>query len=406
MIDSADRSATPAAAFTETEPATASQVLQQERTELSCRLRALKTLNTKLICMSAERANYQEMVHGVWKVIGCDACALYLYDPHRDALLLTAAVGYDVGVDDYELTLARDDRIHVQAFREEYLVHVQNRIETPELQALDDDVRSCLVLPIISNDGPVGVFDFGSHEPCAFAAEDVDICSMLVDQLAYSLENIRLLGELRESRDAVIRGMALLAESRDENIGGHLDRICASSRMLAGRLLGNPDYQDEVDIAFVETIARAAALHDIGKVGIPDMILLKPGKLTDAEFGVMKSHTTLGFELLSHLMDQHGSYYMIRMGADVALAHHEWWDGSGYPQGRSGLDIPLAARIVALADVYDALTSKRIYKEAWSHADALDAIRSKAGHQFDPLLAELFLSSPRELLELRRLFPD
>ena len=157
---------------------------------------------------------------------------------------------------------------------------------------------------------------------------------------------------------------------------------------------------------FVETIARAAALHDIGKVGIPDLILLKPGRLNEVEFAVMCSHANLGYELLNHLMDQHGSYYMIRMGAEVARSHHEWWDGTGYPLGWQGEQIPLSARIVALADVYDALTSKRIYKNAWEHEDALNDIRAKVGTQFDPQLTEIFLQFPEDLIEIRRAYPD
>jgi HD-GYP domain-containing protein (c-di-GMP phosphodiesterase class II) len=406
MSDSLVRPDDSGAAGSDPALATAAGIVQDERSELSCRLRALTALNTKLICMNADLANYQDMVNGVWRVIGCDMCALYLHDKRRNSLVLRAAVGCDLGVDDHELSLEAVERIQVQAFSEEYLVHVGDKLENPGLATLDERVRSCLVFPIISNNGPIGVFDLGSHEPHAFGSEDIDVCSMLVDQMAYSLENIRLLHELRESRDAVIRGMALLAESRDENIGGHLDRICASSRMLAGRLLAHPDYQEEVDIEFVETIARAAALHDIGKVGIPDMILLKPGKLTAPEFEIMKTHTTLGHELLTHLMAQHGSYYMIRMGAEVALSHHEWWSGTGYPEGRQGAEIPLAARIVALADVYDALTSKRIYKDAWDHHDALEEIRGKAGEQFDPQLSEIFLSNPRELVAIRQTYPD
>ena len=213
---------------------------REDLTGLSRRLQALKALNTRLMCMDADLTSYQEIVRGIWKVIGCDACALLLHDPRREVLVLKAAVGYDHDVGDHELALDDDERVHCQAFREEYLIHVSDRRETPGIVLLDDAVQASLVLPIISNHGPVGVFDFGSREPGAFGAEDVDICSMLVDQMAYSLENVRLLGELSESRDAVIRGMALLAESRDRNIGGHLDRICASSRLLAERLLGVP----------------------------------------------------------------------------------------------------------------------------------------------------------------------
>ncbi|MFO7652823.1 MAG: HD domain-containing phosphohydrolase [Candidatus Krumholzibacteriia bacterium] len=375
-------------------------------TGFSARLRALRALNTRLICMNADLASYQEIVQGIERVIGCDACALFLHDPQAGALVLKATVGYDLDVRDHEIPLDDSSRMHCQAFQEEYLIHVPDRAEAPGAAPLDDEMLSCLVLPIIANQGPVGVLDFGSRRPHAFTSEDVDLCSMLVDQMAYSLENVRLLGELRESRDAVIRGMALLAESRDHNIGGHLDRICASSRMLAGQLLGLPRFQGEVTVDYVETIARAAALHDIGKVAIPDLILLKPGPLSQAEFAVMRSHTTLGHELLSHLMAQHGAYAMIQMGAEVSLSHHEWWDGSGYPQGRRGDEIPLAARIVALADVYDALTSRRVYKDPWEHRAALAAIRAKAGTQFDPELTEILLARPDELLAIRSAYPE
>jgi HD-GYP domain-containing protein (c-di-GMP phosphodiesterase class II) len=387
------------------EAATATEAREGPAT-VSRQLRALQALNTKLICMNSEAANYGEIVRGVRKVVGCDTCAIFRYEPHREALVLKAADGYDTDPQGCELPLHEDQRLHCQAFKEEYLVHVRDCQATPGVVCLDDELRSNLVIPVISNQGPIGVFDFGSYSVDAFGPEDLDVCGMLVDQMAYSLENLRLLGELSESRDAVIRGMALLAESRDKNIGGHLDRICASSRLLAERLLGLPEFQDEVTEEFVETIARAAALHDIGKVGIADLILLKPGRLTDAEFEVMKTHTSLGHELLNHLMDQHGSYYMIRMGAEVALAHHEWWNGGGYPNGWRGEQIPVAARIVALADVYDALTSRRIYKHAWEQDEALDVIRGKAGTQFDPRLAELFLARPDDLIEIRLSYPD
>jgi putative two-component system response regulator len=223
--------------------------------------------------------------------------------------------------------------------------------------------------------------------------------------MAYSLENMRLVGELSRTRDAVIRGMALLAEIRDPNIGGHLNRICAYSGHLARMLAGRTGFH-EVTGEFIDSISRSAALHDVGKVGIPDAILLKPGKLTAEEYEVMKTHTTTGAELLRGLMDDFGEYALIAMGAEVALAHHEWWDGSGYPRGAAGRAIPLAARIVSIADVYDALTSRRIYKEAWSREDTMAALRDKAGRQHDPELVEIFLSRPEALAEIQDRYRD
>ncbi len=260
-------------------------------------------------------------------------------------------------------------------------------------------------MPIIANSGPVGVFDFGSRRSGAFSPGEISMCSMLVDQMSYSLENIRLVNELSRSRDAVIRGMALLAEIRDTHIGGHLNRICAYAKYLSEQLIGRPGYA-EVTPAFIDTIARSAALHDVGKVGIPDAILLKPGKLTTPEFEIMKSHTTMGAELLEGLIKDYGEYAMITMGAEMAIGHHERWDGTGYPNGVCGRDIPLSARILTLCDVYDALTSRRVYKNAWSAEDTITTIREASGKQFDPDLLEIFLARPADLRKIQAEYPD
>jgi len=373
--------------------------------DLSQKLRALQSLNTRLMCMDVDNLSYQDLVDGVAKVVGCDACALYLHDRTRDELVLEGAAGYEVDERDRRLQLDDASRIHCQVFREEYMVYIPTRDDATGNASFDNRLDSNLVFPIIANQGPVGVFGFGSYVAGAFGPEDVDLCAMLVDQMAYSLENMRLLRELSRSRDAVIRGMALLAESRDKNIGGHLDRICASAKLLAGWLMDRPEYP-EVTHGFIETIARAAALHDIGKVGIPDRVLLKADKLNEAEFEVMKTHTVIGADLLENLMSAHGSYTMIKMGAEIARAHHEWWDGTGYPLALERNQISLPARIVAVADVYDALTSKRVYKSAWEHDEAVDSLRAGSGKQFDPALVAIFLSHQDDLQDIRLQYPD
>jgi len=369
------------------------------------RLQALQAFNAKLICMNVDESSYQEVIDGVHRVLGYDACALLLADPETGDLLLKASRGYaDL---DPNLRLSPEDpvSVHAQAFSEEYLVNIDNLFASSGCKPLDDSFGSNLILPISGNRGPLGVIDFASRTVGAFDAREISMCSMLVDQLTYSLENMRLVGELSSSRDAVIRGMALLAEIRDSHIKGHLNRICAYSGYLAGCLQERPGYQ-EVTPAFIEMIQRAAALHDVGKVGIPDSILLKPGKLTEAEFDVMRSHTVVGSELLDDLIKDFGSYGMIIMGRDVAQFHHEWWDGNGYPGGVSGRDIPLSARIVAIADVYDALTSKRVYKEAWTFEETKAEMMSKSGAQFDPELLEIFLARPRNLHRIAKKYPD
>jgi response regulator RpfG family c-di-GMP phosphodiesterase len=369
------------------------------------RLQALQSFNARLVCMTIDESSYDEVVRGVVRVIGCDACALFLHDAATDELELKAAAGY--GSLDGGLRIAVTDMssVHAQAFREEYLVHTGDQRDEPGMTVLSDEHATVLILPVISNNGPVGVVEFASRAPEAFSPQDIGLCSMTVDQMAYSLENMRLVGELSRSRDAVIRGMALLAEIRDPHIGGHLNRICAYSGYLAAQLAGRMGYH-EVTREFVDVISRAAALHDVGKVGIPDAILLKPGKLTSDEYDVMKTHTVTGADLLRGLMHEFGEYALITMGAEVAMCHHEWWDGSGYPRGLAGREIPLAARVVAIADVYDALTSRRCYKDAWSPEETFAALRTKAGTHFDPDLVDVFLARPSELERIRNRYPD
>ena len=369
------------------------------------RLQALQAFNARLVCMTVNDSSYEEVVNGVWKVLGCDACALFLLDETARELVLKAQTGYPDVVANLRIPLSDPTSIHAQSFNEEYLVHVHVPDLPTGAKPLSGRIADNLVLPIISNSGPVGVFDFGSLEERSFDPQEIGMCTMLVDQMSYSLENIRLVGELSRSRDAVIRGMALLAEIRDTHIGGHLNRICAYARLLAERLAGRPGYQ-EVTHEFIETIVRAAALHDVGKVGIPDSILLKPGKLTQAEYEIMKTHTLVGAELLDGLRKNFGDFSMISMGIDVTKGHHEWWDGTGYPFGRSGREIPLAARILGVCDVYDALTSARVYKEAWTHEDTEAAIREGAGTQFDPDLVEIFFDNVEELFQVQQKFSD
>jgi HD-GYP domain-containing protein (c-di-GMP phosphodiesterase class II) len=370
------------------------------------RLAALQTMNAKLMCMTDAGIAFDEMVRSAQRVVGCDSCVLYIFEPKANLLRLKAATGQSRSARLGDILLVDEAGIQVQAFLEEYLVYIPDLLENPESMRIDPELRSELVLPISCKQGPAGLCDFGSKEVNGFSEEEIRICGMLVDQMAFSLDNFRLLADLTASRDAVIRGMALLAESRDRYIGRHLDRICAFAYLLSERLLNGASGRETVDEEFVETLTRSAALHDIGKVGIPDTILMKPGKLTPEEFEVMKSHTTIGGDLLGELMKSHGSFPMLKMGAEVAYSHHEWWDGTGYPQKLKGRTIPLSARIVSICDVFDALTSQRVYKEAWNEEEAFRAIRERSGLQFDPYLVRLFVSLRTQLREIRNRYSD
>ncbi len=190
---------------------------------------------------------------------------------------------------------------------------------------------------------------------------------------------------LEEARLEIIERLGRAAEYRDDNTGQHVRRVGRAAGLLAGAI--------GLDSAAVELIHRAAPLHDVGKIGIPDEVLLKPDKLTPAEFDLMKRHTTIGADILSG-----GNSDMMRIAEQVALNHHEWWNGTGYPGGKVGGDIPLAARIVGLTDAFDALSHNRPYRSAWPLPRVMRWVREQSGIQFDPDLVDAFYKLPHERL--------
>lgn len=212
--------------------------------------------------------------------------------------------------------------------------------------------------------------------------------------------------ELLRTRNAVIFGLAKLAEYRDPDTGQHLERIALYCTRLAGALRRHPRYRGHVSTTFVKTIGVSSVLHDIGKVAIEDAILCKPGKLTQEERSRMEQHTLLAGECIAEIERHLGKANFLQMAREIALCHHEHWDGKGYPNGLSGEDIPLSARIVAIADIYDALASKRVYKESFSHERCVSIIRAEAGQHLDPYLVEVFLSIHQEFAQIARQFTD
>ncbi len=205
--------------------------------------------------------------------------------------------------------------------------------------------------------------------------------------------------EIHETRDIALLAMARLAESRDRQTGEHLDRIAEYSRILAEALRAGP-YAGEVGGDFVERLVKSSPLHDIGKVGIPDAILLKAGPLTPEEKRQVECHTTIGGDTLRNVVDGAGESFLA-MAIDIAYQHHERWDGTGYARGLAGEDICLAARIVALVDAYDAITSERPYKRALDHDEAVRRILVDRGRHFDPVLVDAFLACHERFDEVR-----
>lgn len=207
-----------------------------------------------------------------------------------------------------------------------------------------------------------------------------------------------------ETREVAIFAMAKLAESRDQETGEHLERVQRYSRALAHEMARLPRFHDQIDAEFIRLLYLTSPLHDIGKVGIPDAVLLKPGKLTPEEFEIMKQHAQLGADTLDAALQKFPQARFLEIARDIAATHHERWDGRGYPRGLNGETIPLSGRIVAVADVYDALTSRRVYKDAFSHERARQMIVEGSGTQFDPDIVECFLRREAEFLEIAARF--
>jgi putative two-component system response regulator len=206
-----------------------------------------------------------------------------------------------------------------------------------------------------------------------------------------------------ESRDLIIFSLAKLAESRDIETGTHLERMREYSRILADELTSR-DLPEKPDGQYVQLIHLTSPLHDIGKVGIPDRVLLKPGRLTNDEFEIMKQHTVIGGQTLDAAAGVRPDTDFLQIARDIAWTHHEWYNGEGYPRGLKGDGIPLCGRIVTLADVYDALTTKRVYKDAFSHETAKATIVSRCGEQFDPSVVQAFLARERDFIKILQRF--
>jgi putative two-component system response regulator len=213
--------------------------------------------------------------------------------------------------------------------------------------------------------------------------------------------------EVQVIQDVTIMAMASLAETRDNETGNHLRRTQNYVRTLAMRLQAHPKYAAHLDDATIDMLYKSAPLHDIGKVGIPDAILLKPGKLTPEEFEIMKTHTTLGRNAIveaERLIDAPSTF--LRLAREIAHYHQEKWDGSGYPEGLAGESIPVPARLMAVADVYDALISRRVYKPPFPHEKSVAIIQDGRGKHFDPDMVDAFLQLQNEFHAIAERYAD
>lgn len=239
-------------------------------------------------------------------------------------------------------------------------------------------VRSLAVVPIRKRD-PLGAIGVYWSEPHEASAREVQLLQALADSTAVAVQSVHAYNELQEARDETLTRLARVAEYRDDTSFKHTARVAHLSALVASKLgLG-----DE----FVALIRQAAPLHDVGKLAVSDTVLLKTDVLTSSEIIQMRSHVVCGAELLAG-----GQTEVLKLAEEIALTHHEWWNGTGYPNGLSGDEIPISGRIVALADVFDALTHARPYKRPWSLDEALHEINHLSGRQFDPMVVSAFFA--------------
>jgi putative two-component system response regulator len=212
--------------------------------------------------------------------------------------------------------------------------------------------------------------------------------------------------ELSRTKDVAIYCMASLAETRDAETGKHILRTQNYVRVLAQGLIDHPRFCDYLDDEIIEMLYKTSPLHDIGKVGVPDQILLKPGKLDPDEWEEMKMHAEYGHDSLLRAEQVLGTTDFLQMAREIAYTHHEKWDGSGYPRGLKGDEIPVSGRLMAVADVYDALISFRVYKKAIPHQEAVEIIRDASGSHFDPDIVDLFLAQQGVFRQIAEEFSD
>lgn len=350
------------------------------------------------------------LIRCVQRTTTAQRISLFLTDASGEYLVCERAIGLDV---------AELDRIPVTAL-EGITRQVFQSGKTLAAKTYETTAKSLrqytrdafLSTPLVATsvtttDGIIGVLNVTEKEDdSAFSEEEIACIRSVADATTIALVNVLRQNRLRQSVRVLLQTLGHLAEYRDEETTMHLERVTKASRVLAEEVGRKGPYASEVTDEFIEHLVQAAPMHDIGKVGVPDEILTKPGALTDEEFQIMKTHTDIGRRVLSRAVDPTLPVPLLQMCIEIAHCHHERFDGNGYPRRLSGRNIPLAARIIALVDAYDAITSRRCYKEAKSHGEAVDIIRADSGEHFDPVIVDAFLSCSERFAEIREHFDD
>ncbi len=349
-----------------------------------------------------------ETVSMTMQLTGCRRVSIMLPDPEEKCLTIAKSVGIDE-------ELAARIRVPVGSATAGRVFLSGNPlvVNTPgQHRNRGYDSEFFVSAPMMSKalsapEHVVGVLNITErHDGHPFMPLELEHIDLICSIAAYVIDDLITRFARDQARDSIAVALAKLAEYRDSDTGLHLDRVSGFAMILAEDLRKTERFRTKIDDRFISELKRAVPLHDIGKVATPDHILLKPGKLTAEEMTIMRKHPEVGAETIRALVKRTPGTHFLKMAQKIAYAHHEWYDGSGYPRGTRGEEIPLAARIAALADVYDALTTKRPYKDAMPHEKAVEIIRELSGSQFDPAIVKAFVNHEQAFADVATRLAD
>ncbi len=316
-----------------------------------------------------------------------------------DSKRIVAGEGFNQKLDPNCLEKIKGKKIFVVNDIENYL---KKYPESSLTFFYSEDMMSIVAFPLYIKDKHIGILFLNSFEKDAFEKSDVKKLKAVSDILSYIYKKMLTIQNLILS---IVVGFTELVEGKDEETGEHLVRMASYSRAIAEEMAKDPIFFKTITPKFIEQVYKQSPLHDIGKVIVPDRILQKPGKLDDDEFKVMKTHTVAGYKILDHI-DSQSRENFFSIGKNIARSHHERWDGKGYPDGLKGEEIPLCARIVAVADVFDALTSERPYKKAFDYDRSVSIIIKESGAHFDPKVVNAFIRAQQTIKKLYKEFHE
>ncbi|MBU0688209.1 MAG: HD domain-containing protein [Gammaproteobacteria bacterium] len=372
--------------------------IEFNRTDMLAQLNHNCSLSEKILAIHDATRNCCEFIHRI---------SVAIYDPALD-LLKTLAHSTDDGnpLPGYQVKLADTPSLH-QIFLSgrpriiNDLSVFSDSEQTHSKRIVDHGFRASYTIPMYANEQLTGFIFFNSRQPNVLQESTLANLDMIARMISL-LVDLEL--NTVQTMHGALRTATSFSSYRDPETGAHLERMSHFSRLIANEIASDQGLNDE----FTESILWAAPMHDIGKIAIPDHILLKAGKLTQDEFKLMQTHTTKGRQIIDTMLKNFnlGNSSLAPVMANIAESHHENCDGTGYPCGLKGEDIPLEARIIAAADVFDALTSKRCYKPAWSNAAAYDELNALSKWKLDRRCVEILLDNPQAISDIQMRYKD